>query len=174
MTATRDQAGRRGPSHGPPSRLSRLVPLPLRRHSGAATPPVYQITSARRGVRDDVDSRTRRYLFFMGVRTAFFLGAVVAGGWLRWVMIVPALVLPYLSVVFVNGGREPIEEAALFHDKDVWEAPTGTSRTQDEGKSAREIVVVGAGYAGCTTARTPESVQPARGAFVRGQASSAH
>ena len=174
MTATRDQAGHRGPPHGPPSRLSRLVPLPLRRHSGAATQPVYQITSARRGVRDDVDSRARRYLFSMGVRTAFFLGAVVAGGWLRWVMIVPALVLPYLSVVFANGGREPIhEEAAPFHDQDVRAAPTDTSRTQDESMSVREIVV-GAGDAGCTAARTPESGQPPRGAFVRGQASSAH
>jgi Protein of unknown function (DUF3099) len=175
VTATRDQAGRRGPPHGPPSRLSRLVPLPLRYGSGAATQPVYQITSARRGVRDDVDSRARRYLFSMGVRMAFFLGAVVADGWLRWVMIVPALVLPYLSVVFANGGREPIhEEAALFHDQDVRAAPTGTSRTQDEGKSGREIVV-GAGHADCcTAARTSESVQPPRGAFVRGQASSAH
>ena len=86
-----------------------------------ATPqePVYQITSARRGVRDDVERRTRRYLFSMGVRTACFLGAVVTGGWLRWVLVAGALVLPYLSVVFANGGRERIEEGALFHDEDV-------------------------------------------------------
>ena len=46
---------------------------------------VYQITGARRGVRDDVNSRTRRYLISMGVRTACFIGAVlVGGGWLRW------------------------------------------------------------------------------------------
>lgn len=55
----------------------------------------------------------------MGVRTACFLGAVVAGGWLRWVLIAGALVLPYLSVVFANGGRERVEEGALFHDEDV-------------------------------------------------------
>ena len=68
--------------------------------------PVYQITGARRGVREDVDSRTRRYLVSMGVRTACFILAVVSHGYLRWGFIVLALVLPYLSVVFANGGRE--------------------------------------------------------------------
>ena len=72
--------------------------------------PVYQITGARRGVRDDVNSRTRRYLVSMGIRTACFVFAVVAHGWLRWVLIFGAVVLPYLSVVFANGGRERIEE----------------------------------------------------------------
>jgi hypothetical protein len=71
--------------------------------------PVYQITGARRGVRDDVNSRTRRYLISMGIRTVCFVLAVVAHGWLRWALIVAALVLPYLSVVFANGGRERIE-----------------------------------------------------------------
>jgi Protein of unknown function (DUF3099) len=71
--------------------------------------PVYQITGARPGVRDDVNGRTRRYLISMGVRTVCFVLAVVAHGWLRWVLIIAALVLPYLSVVFANGGRERIE-----------------------------------------------------------------
>jgi hypothetical protein len=104
--------------------LSRLVPQRLRRRSRtAAQEPVYQITSARRGVRDDVDSRTRRYLISMGVRTVCFLGAVVIGGWLRWALIAAALVLPYLSVVFANGGRERIEDAELFHDNDAGAIP---------------------------------------------------
>ena len=129
MTATRDPAGRRALFGGQSPLLSRLVPSRLRRRSRATIQePVYQITSARRGVRDDVDSRTRRYLVSMGVRTACFLGAVVVGGgWLRWVLIAAALVLPYLSVVFANGGRERIEEAALFHDEDV-RAITGPDR----------------------------------------------
>lgn len=82
--------------------------------------PVYQITGARRGVRDDVNGRTRRYLISMGVRTVCFVLAVVADGWLRWVLIVAALLLPYLSVVFANGGRERIEilpESDLTDDR---------------------------------------------------------
>jgi hypothetical protein len=71
-----------------------------------AREPVYQITGARRGVREDVDSRTRRYLISMGIRTVCFVLAVVASGWLRWVLIAAAVALPYLSVVFANGGRE--------------------------------------------------------------------
>ena len=68
--------------------------------------PVYAITGARRGIREDVESRTRRYVISMGVRTVCFVLAVVLDGWLRWVMIAAAVVLPYLSVVFANGGRE--------------------------------------------------------------------
>ena len=45
----------------------------------------------------------------MGIRTICFLLAVVTDGWLRWVMIAAAIVLPYLSVVFANSGRERIE-----------------------------------------------------------------
>jgi len=70
--------------------------------------PVYQITGARPGVREDVNGRTRRYLISMGVRTACFLLAVVTDGWLRWVLIAAAVLLPYLSVVFANGGRERV------------------------------------------------------------------
>ena len=76
---------------------------------GRGKAPVYQITAARRGVRDDVDSRTRRYLFSMGVRTVCFVLAVVTDGWLRWVLIAAAVMLPYLAVVFANGGRERVE-----------------------------------------------------------------
>jgi hypothetical protein len=120
VTATRDHAHRRGLFSGPPAVLTRLVPSRLRRRSRATEQQtVYQITSARPGVRDDVDSRTRRYLFSMGVRTACFLGAVAASGWLRWALLVGALVLPYLSVVFANSGRERIEEASAYHDEDV-------------------------------------------------------
>lgn len=68
--------------------------------------PVYAITSARRGIREDVESRTRRYVISMAVRTVCFVLAVVLDGWLRWVMVTAAIVLPYLSVVFANGGRE--------------------------------------------------------------------
>jgi hypothetical protein len=87
-------------------------------------------------VRDDVGSRTRLYVFSMGDRTACFLGAVVAGGWLRWMLIVPALLLPYHSVVFANGGRDRIEEPALLHDKDVRAARMGRALVHLEERSA--------------------------------------
>ena len=119
MTATRDHAQHRGPFAGSSALLARLLPPRLRRRPAASQEPIYQITSARPGVRDDVDYRTRRYLISMGIRTVCFLGAVVVDGWLRWVLVAGALVLPYVSVVFANGGRERIVEAEAFHDPDV-------------------------------------------------------
>lgn len=73
-----------------------------------AETPTYQITGARRSVREDVDYRTRRYLVSMGVRTVCFVLAVATDGWVRWALIAAAIVLPYLSVVFANGGRESV------------------------------------------------------------------
>lgn len=73
-------------------------------------PPVYAITAARRGLREDVEARTRRYLLSMGIRTVCFVLAVVTPGWPRWAFLVGALVLPYLAVVIANGGREPVRE----------------------------------------------------------------
>jgi hypothetical protein len=119
VTATRDHAQHQGPFAGPSALLARLVPPRLRRRPAASQEPIYQITSARPGLRDDVDYRTRRYLISMGIRTVCFLGAVAAGGWLRWVLVAGALVLPYVSVVFANGGRERIVEAEAFHDPDM-------------------------------------------------------
>ncbi|HEY5184303.1 MAG TPA: DUF3099 domain-containing protein [Actinomycetes bacterium] len=68
---------------------------------------VYRITAARTALSEDVDDRARRYLFSMLVRTGCFVGAVLASGPLRWLLIAGAVLLPYLSVVFANGGREP-------------------------------------------------------------------
>jgi Protein of unknown function (DUF3099) len=67
---------------------------------------VYRITGVRRGLAEDQAERTRRYLISMGIRTGCFLGAVLAHGWLRWVLIAGAVALPYLAVVFANAGRE--------------------------------------------------------------------
>ena len=69
---------------------------------------VYRITGARPSIRDDVHGRERRYLISMGICTLCFVLAVIADGWLRWTLIAAALVLPYLSVVFANGGRERV------------------------------------------------------------------
>ena len=70
---------------------------------------VYSITSAKSGHSDDIGSRELRYGISMGIRTVCFVGAVVAwqtmgAGWLPWLLIAAALVLPYTSVIFANAG----------------------------------------------------------------------
>jgi len=79
---------------------------PYRWH--VATPrsePVYRITGAPTAQSEELRGRTRKYLVSMGVRTACFIGATVASGPLRWVLIAGAVLLPYLAVVFANAGR---------------------------------------------------------------------
>jgi hypothetical protein len=67
--------------------------------------PVYRITAAETPLSEDIKSRTRRYLVSMGVRTGCLLGAIVVTGPFRWLLIVGAVLLPYLAVVFANAGR---------------------------------------------------------------------
>jgi hypothetical protein len=79
--------------------------------STSRSEPVYRITGAQTPLSQDVRARTRKYLWSMGVRTVCFLGAIVAHGPLRWVLVVAALVLPWVSVVTANAGREPDRDA---------------------------------------------------------------
>lgn len=46
-----------------------------------------------------------QYLATMGLRTACFIGAYFFEGWLRWVCVALAVILPYFAVVIVNAVR---------------------------------------------------------------------
>ena len=72
---------------------------------------VPSITSVGRPLSQDVHDRTLRYLAAMGVRTACLVGAFLVDGWLTWVMIIGAVVLPYFAVVFANAGQERAKPA---------------------------------------------------------------
>ena len=72
---------------------------------------VHVVTQARRSLSDDIAYRQRRYLLMMGIRTACFVIALVLFinhfGWLAAIPAVGAIFIPYIAVVFANGGREP-------------------------------------------------------------------
>ena|SRR3712207_4577870 len=62
-----------------------------------------RITTAATSPQADIARRQRRYVFSMGLRTVCFVGAIVVGpGWLRWVLVAGALLLPYVAVVMAN------------------------------------------------------------------------
>lgn len=70
---------------------------------------VYYISDAPKPLTQDVRSREAKYLMAMGVRTAAFLLIVilpVAWPW-KLGLAALALLLPYVAVVYANGGREP-------------------------------------------------------------------
>lgn len=77
-------------------------------------PDAVRITTAARSRREEIAARQRRYLYSMAVRTLCFIGAVVVGpGWLRWVLIVAAIILPYVAVVMANAAWNRTEDAEL-------------------------------------------------------------
>jgi hypothetical protein len=67
---------------------------------------VHRITDAEVPLSEEQAGRTRRYLVSMGIRTACLIGAVVAPSPWRWILVVGAIVLPYIAVVAANAGRE--------------------------------------------------------------------
>jgi hypothetical protein len=90
-------------------------------------PEIYTVTDAPRPMSEDIGYRQRRYLISMGVRTLCFVGAVVAAvagapWWLAVLMVIGAALLPYIAVIFANGGREPTASAA-FDDRTKPEHP---------------------------------------------------
>ncbi|GAA0369775.1 DUF3099 domain-containing protein [Actinoallomurus spadix] len=81
---------------------------------------VYTVTDARRPLSEDIGYRERRYLITMAVRALCFLLSIICavalpGAWrlTAIVALLGAVVLPYVAVIFANGGREP-DSAARF------------------------------------------------------------
>ena len=72
---------------------------------------VHLVTQARRPMSEDIAYRQHRYLIMMGIRTVCFIAAVLMFvnhlGWLAGIPAVGAIFIPYIAVVFANGGREP-------------------------------------------------------------------
>lgn len=52
----------------------------------------------------------RQYLATMALRTVCFIGAYFFEGWLRWVCVALAVVLPYIAVVLVNAVRPRVAD----------------------------------------------------------------
>jgi DUF3099 family protein len=87
---------------------------------------------------EDIGHRQRRYLISMTIRTVCFVGAVLtatlgAPVWIPGVLIVGALILPYVSVVVANGGREP-QARADFTEPAA--PPDRTGRKEISGPSS--------------------------------------
>jgi hypothetical protein len=72
---------------------------------------VHLVTQARRPMSEDISYRQHRYLIMMGIRVVCFAIAIILFvEHLRWLVLIPAvgaIVIPYIAVVFANGGREP-------------------------------------------------------------------
>ena len=69
--------------------------------------PVQRVSSARMSHTEDVNGRMRRYAFSMAVRTACVAAFVIVfPHWSAWFFLPGAVLLPYVSVILANAGRE--------------------------------------------------------------------
>ncbi|RHA40508.1 DUF3099 domain-containing protein [Cellulomonas rhizosphaerae] len=83
-------------------------------------PEIPRITSAPEPLADDVARRQKRYLIQMGIRVLCFAAAVVTWAhiprWASVILIVGAVVLPYIAVILANAGRERRDGDTTFID----------------------------------------------------------
>ncbi|WP_131741390.1 DUF3099 domain-containing protein [Actinomadura roseirufa] len=98
-------------------------------------PEVYTVTDAPRPMSEDIGHRQRRYLLSMGIRTGCFVAAVLsamAGAplWLVGILVAGALFLPYISVIFANGGREPTPSARFDDPESRAQKPVSGQRPE--------------------------------------------
>ena len=82
---------------------------------------VHLVTQARRPMSEDIRYRQHRYLLMMAIRTLCFAIAVVLFfAHMRGLALIPAvgaIVIPYIAVIFANGGREPDNQRGFLEHR---------------------------------------------------------
>lgn len=90
-----------------------------------------RITTAPPSRAQDMAVRQRRYVISMSIRMICFVAAVAVGpGWLRWVLMVGAVFLPYVAVVFANAEDQHdggLEGLPMHHSREL----TGSQGGED-------------------------------------------
>ena len=85
---------------------------------------------------EDIRYRQHRYLLMMGIRTLCFAIAIVLFvAHLRWLVLVPAvgaIVIPYIAVIFANGGREPDNTRGFLEHRSRLSSPTTSALARRE------------------------------------------
>jgi hypothetical protein len=74
---------------------------------------VVRITNAPESPSAELGHRERRYIISMTIRTVCFVSAIIVDGWLRWVLVAAAFVLPYVAVVMANSASPRVEGTGL-------------------------------------------------------------
>lgn len=93
-------------------------------------PQVHRITEAQESHTVEQHSRVLKYTISMSVRLACFIAAFFVHGWLQWVFLAGAIVLPYVAVVIANGGADVTKRqppAEYFAGEDPRPLPSGAT-----------------------------------------------
>jgi hypothetical protein len=94
-----------------------------------------RITTASTSRAEDIAARQKRYVIAMSFRTVCFVAAIfVTLTWARIVLVVAALVLPYVAVVMANAGASKSDGFALVSGgSGSPELPGGTGSDAESG-----------------------------------------
>jgi hypothetical protein len=88
-----------------------------------------RITTAATSHHADIALRQRRYVISMTIRTLCFVSAVAVGpGWLRWVLVAGAVLLPYVAVVLANSSTRRDDGFELRETQTTRELPPTATR----------------------------------------------
>jgi Protein of unknown function (DUF3099) len=91
-----------------------------------------RITTAATSPQADISARQRRYVISMAIRTLCFLAAILVGpGWLRWVLVAAAVLLPYVAVVMANAATSKTDAFELRPGQYQSELPPGQAEPDD-------------------------------------------
>lgn len=102
---------------------------------GSSGQDAVRITTAAASREADIAGRQRRYVISMAIRVLCFIAAVAVGpGWLRWVLVAGAVLLPYVAVVLANATDTRGDTFALETARPEHELPP-TRRAADDGRS---------------------------------------
>lgn len=97
-------------------------------------PEVTSITAVPASMAEDQGRRLRQYLVQMSIRLVLILlAALLVEGWLLWVCIAGAIVLPYTAVIFANAGRDrSARETSTVPPAPPSELPAAPSPREDD------------------------------------------
>jgi hypothetical protein len=93
---------------------------------------VIRITNAPESPSAELGHRERRYIISMTIRTVCFISAIIVDGWLRWVLVAAAFVLPYVAVVMANSASPRVEGTELGPGPMHPELGPGSTDTRNE------------------------------------------
>lgn len=102
------------------------------------------VTDAQEAADKDYRQRVKRYTISMIIRVVCLLLAFVFTGWLRWVMLGGAVVLPYIAVVIANSRNERLFDYDMASMRDPAKptlSPEASQRPttwQENGQDGRD------------------------------------
>lgn len=99
---------------------------------------MFSVTGLPESLRNDQNTRMRRYLLSMGIRTACFVLAAIAIPVLHWtvvgwMLVIAAVILPYIAVVVANATRpRGVTNLGPVTPPDVAARPIASRRPDEE------------------------------------------